>query len=91
MKFIEVAVPDDYDSKKMRIVIEGEGVPTAVGPALPVGRAELETVLASFVDDVQLAFGASGEGEIDEERLDWPNLASTYHGARALLTGRSRG
>jgi hypothetical protein len=95
MKFVEVAVPDDFEDRKRRIVIEGEGascpsVP-AVGPALPGNRAELEAVLISFVDDVELAFGSPGEEKIDEDRLDWPNLADPYRQARALLAPRFKG
>ena len=42
-------------------------------------------IVREFARDVLMAYG-TGKGEaIDEERLDWPDLAVTYHKAVELL------
>jgi hypothetical protein len=44
-------------------------------------------VLKEFANDVRAAFGTGDGHAVDEERLDWPDLARTYHRALQLLDG----
>ena len=52
---------------------------------------ELADVLREFVEDVKLAYGTGGGDEIDEEMMDWPDLAVTYRKAASLLRGLEEG
>ena len=44
-----------------------------------------EDILCSLIEDVKLAFGTDNVDEIDEEGMDWPDLAITYHQAVEFL------
>jgi hypothetical protein len=48
-------------------------------------------ILKEFASDVRAAFGTGQEGEIDEDGLNWPDLAVTYHKAVDVLNRRVRG
>ena len=50
-----------------------------------IGSNELTGVLREFVEDVRLAYGAGDGAGIDEDALDWPDLAVTYRKAVAVL------
>ena len=42
-------------------------------------------VLQEFVEDVKLACGTGEGDEIDEELMDWPDLAATFKKALRVL------
>jgi len=42
-------------------------------------------VVEEFAEDVRAAFGTGTGAEIDEDRLDWPDLAATYRRALKVL------
>jgi len=50
-----------------------------------IGADELTDVLREFVEDVRSAYGAGDGAGIDEDALDWPDLAVTYRKAVAVL------
>jgi hypothetical protein len=59
-------------------------------PALD-GEGSALAVLKEFAGDVRAAFG-TGQGDvIDEDGLNWPDLAATYHKAVDVLNRRIRG
>lgn len=47
-------------------------------------------VLQEFVEDVKLAYGTGRSDAIDEEAMDWPDLAVTYRKAVFLLRSRRK-
>lgn len=47
--------------------------------------AEAVILVREFVEDIKLAYGTGKHDQIDEEQLDWPDLAMTYARATGLL------
>ena len=50
---------------------------------MPTKKLTAEDILKEFCEDIKLSYGQLGEGYqhmdiLDEEELDWPDLAATY-------------
>lgn len=78
MKYIEIAVPDDFDHRT-RSLADAVAVAKVSTEASTVSRKRLTRVLEDFRKDLKAAHGVSMDSDdIDEEALDWPDLAETY-------------
>lgn len=78
MKYIEIAVPDDFDHRT-RSLADAIAVAQASTEASTVSRKRLTRVLEDFRKDLKAAHGVSMDSDdLDEEALDWPDLAETY-------------
>lgn len=85
MKYIEIAVPDDFDRTTHSLADAVNASQGSTGP-FPVSRQRLVKALDEFRKDIHAAHGVSMDSDdIDEAALDWPDLAETYKQAvRAL-------
>lgn len=78
MKYIEIAVPDDFDRTKQSLLDAVNASQGSTGP-FPVSRRRLVKALDEFRKDLKAAHGVSMDSDdIDEEALDRPDLAETY-------------
>ena len=54
-------------------------------------RQSAIAVLKEFAEDIRVAYGTGTGAEIDENRLDWPDLAATYRRALEVLDAGGQG